>query len=207
MATKVIGKIVLYEPMDQVKITDLLASSDVIVFEVQRQYRLGEVPEMLGAVLPVQFDDLAIDYIEALRNVIDIATWQHQQDTIVYKCVYEAATKTFDFSASYVRDSKDTAGTLTPLVTGQLLNAVFTTPGLEGVVQTIIELPYGQAISAGDSLLLANVGIVLNISATGDSLILDKYSVPFKVQFLQPDTVTGVNYVIDFDLTNRAIEL
>jgi hypothetical protein len=148
MATKVIGKIVLYEALDQDKITDLLAGSDTIVFEVQRQYQLGDVPELLGAILPTQFDT------NVLKNMIDNATWLHQEDAIMYKCNYDAATKTFDFSDSYVRDLKDTSGVLTTVTTGQVLNAVFTTPGLEGSIKTIIALPYGQAISSGDSSLL-----------------------------------------------------
>lgn len=207
MATKVIGKIILYEPLDQDKITDLLAGSDTIVFEVQRQYQLGDVPELLGAILPTQFDDVTIDYIESLKNIIDISTWQHQEDAIMYKCNYDSGTKTFDFSGSYVRDSKDTSGTLTAISTGQILNAVFTTPGLEGSIKTTIELPYGQAISASDSLLLRAVGIFIDdFTSTGDNLVIDVQNVPYKVQFIQPEKVSTVNYVIDFSLTNITIE-
>jgi hypothetical protein len=206
--TKVIGKIVLYEPMDQSKITDLLAGPDTVLFEIERQYALGDVPQTLAAVLPSQFDDVSIDYIEVLKNMIDIATWQHQEDAIVYKCVLDDGTKTFDFSESYVRDSKSTSGTLTSVTTGQVLQAVFTTPGINGTVQTTVELPYGNPLSSGDLLLLRNVGLIIDdIASTGDNLIIETQNVPFKVSFYKPASETSIEYVIDFNLTNTIIEI
>lgn len=202
MATKVIGKIVLYEPLDQNKITDLLAGPDTIVFEVQRQYQLGEVPELLGAIVPAQFDEAV------LKNVIDIATWIHSEDALIWKINYDELTKTFDLSGSYVRDSATTSGTLTAITAGQYINAVFVTPGLEGSIQTVIELPYGQSIDSADVTILNNLGIEIDdIASTGNNLIINVQKVPYRVFFTKPNKYNLLNYVVDFNYKNKNIEI
>ena len=84
MSIKSIGKIVLYEPLTQNKIDALLAGSDIIIFEIERRYVLGDVPELLSAVLPTQFEDVSVDYIEALKNTIDAATFSHEEKAMMW---------------------------------------------------------------------------------------------------------------------------
>lgn len=206
MAIRTIGKIVLYESMNQDKIDAMLFSSDTIVFEIERRYALGEVPELLGAVLPVQFDDVSINYIEALKNVIDASSYIHEENAIVFDVQYTELTKTFDLTSSYVRDVRDTSGALTPVTVGQILLAVFITPGLSKPARTMIELPYGQAVSVGDELLLRQAGIALAASSTGSSLVVDSSSVPYQVEFIRPE-LSLENYVIQFNYKNKTIEL
>ena len=111
MAIKSIGKIVFYESLDQGKITDMLSGSDTIVFEVERRYVGDSLSDLKGMVLPVSLDDVSIDYLQALKDFTDVSLWQHEQNAIVYKGVYNSIDKEFDFTGSYVRNQKDTSTT------------------------------------------------------------------------------------------------
>ncbi len=206
MAIKSIGKIILYEPLDGSKIDDFLSSADTIVFEVERAYNLGQVPPVLSAVLPTQFDDVSIDYIDALKKVIDICSWQHIQDGLFFKINYNNTTKQFDLTNSYVRDSKDTSGSLTAITTGQILMARFSTPGLDETILTDIELPYNQAISNTYKDAIKELGVELNATATGDLFQVVDQKVPYKIEFYKPVAET-LNYVVDFNYKNIKIEV
>jgi hypothetical protein len=206
MATKIIGKIVLYDYLDKAKMDALLLSGDLIVFEIQRQFDYGTVPNNLVAVLPTQFDDVNIDYMTALKDVIDVSSWIHFENAVVYKIKYTVGTKEFDLSASYVRNKKDSSSVMQDIVNGQNLIAVFTTPGLDGAIQTFIDLPYNQAISEPDIAALLAVGIELNLGSTGKLFSIKTQSVPFRVSFIQPASALE-NYVIDFELQNKTIEI
>lgn len=206
MGIKSIGKIVLYEPLDQDKIDELLASSDTIIFEIERGFDLGEIPSIVSAILPTQFDDVSIDYIDSLKELVDISLWQHMEDVLVFKINYDAVTKAFDLTNSYVRDSKATSGSLTAITTGQVLKARFTTPGLDAPVYTVIDLPYGQSISSGDTAALLAVGLDLETVVTGDSFSFKDQTVPYRVEFYKPEAEL-LNYVIDFNYKNKTIEV
>lgn len=206
MAKKIIGKIVLYEPMNQDKIDQWLLGSDLIVFEIQRQYKLGEVPQLLTAVLPSEFTDVTVNYVQALKDVVDISTWKHEENSIFFKINYDSGLKEFDLSESYVRLKKQTVAPFTEPTTGQELKAVFITPGLDGPVSTSIDVNYNELISAGDSSALLAVGIELNLGSTGKLFSIKTQSVPFRVSFIQP-AASLENYVIDFELQNKTIEI
>ncbi len=207
MAIKTIGRIVLYEPLNQDKIDELLASSDTIIFEIERRYVLGNVPDLLGAVLPTQFDDLSIDYIEALKNTIDISTFIHEENAIMFNVKYNPGTKTFDLTESYVRTEKDTTATMGTVTTGQLLDAVFITPGLNGSIKTKISLPFGQAISDPDVDILTDLGLVLDTGHTGSLFTFSEQKVPYMVFFSQPSSVLTEKYSIEFNYQNQTIEI
>lgn len=206
MAIKSIGKIVLYEPMDNQKITELLAGSDTIIFEIERSYDLQDVPPIISAILPAQFYDVSIDYVESLSEIIDVTSWQHLENALIYKVNYDPGTKEFDLSNSYVRDVIGTSGTLTAINTSQVLKARFTTPGLDAPVYTEIDLPYGDPISSMDKSNLTAVGIELDLTVTGDLFSIKTQSVPFKVDFFKPSGEI-LNYVIDFNYKNKTIEI
>lgn len=207
MAIKTIAKIVLYEQLDQDKITALLAGDDTIAFEIERRYILGEMPEMLTAILPTQFEDVSIDYVAAFKNIIDAATWVHEEAAIMFKVNYNSVGKEFDLTSSYVRNIRDTSGTLTAITTGQLLEAVFITPGLDGPVSTVVSLPYNEIISLGDFTALQNVGLTLIDDALGSLFSFAEQKVPYKVIFRQPASEILEKYSIEFELQNKTIEV
>jgi hypothetical protein len=207
MAIKPIGKIVLYEPLNKDKIDALLAGSDTILLEIERKYNLSDVPELLSAVLPTQFVDASVNYILAFKNLVDAATFIHEENAMIWVVNYDSVNKEFDLSASYVRDQKDTSAAQSDIPTKQLLQAIFMTPGLDGPVYTSIELSYGQNISSTDKAALLAVGIELNASASGDLFTIIKQSVPYKVSFYQPASVVTEKYNIQFNYQNLTIEI
>lgn len=207
MALKTIAKITLYEPLNQDKIDAILAGTDTVLLEIERKYQIGVLPEILSAVLPTQFDDVSIDYIEALKLVIDASTWIHEENVVMYKINYESSTKDFDLSDSYIRDQRDTTAAMSVLPSGQALKAVFITPGLSAPVLTTIDLLYGVSIATLDEESLAAVGLVLKSGSKGDAFGFSSQAVPYKVVFYQPETVTTQKYNIDFELQNKPIEL
>lgn len=205
MANRLIGKIVLYENLDQDKLTEILAGTDTVYFQIEQSYLDASNPEMLGVVLPTQFNDVTVDYVDAFKKVVDISTWQMQENAIIWKINFDGVDE-FDLTSSYVRDSKDTLGVLTGITIGTELTAVFYTPSFTGKVRTEITLPYGQAISTTDYEKLLAVGIELNLGYTG-SLFSIKTSVnPIQVDFYKPASVLD-NYVIDFNYKNKTIEI
>lgn len=207
MAIKSIGKIVLYEPLTQDKIDALLSSSDTIIFEIERRYVLADVPELLSAVLPTQFDDISIDYIEALKNLVDVSSFIHEENAMMWVINYNSVNKEFDLTASYIRDKKDTTATMSVIPTGQLLQAVFMTPGLNGPVYTTVDLPYDKTISAIDRNALLAVGLELNLSGTASLFSFSTQSVPYKVMFIQPASIVTEKYSIEFNYQNKTIEI
>jgi hypothetical protein len=207
MAIKSIGKIVLYEPLTQDKIDALLASSDTIIFEIERRYVLADVPDLLSAVLPTQFDDVSVDYIEALKNLVDISSFIHEENAVVFDVKYNETTKTFDLTDSFVRTQKNTTSTMGTVTAGQILNAVFATPGLNGPVYTEIELPFNQAISDTFYDALEAVGLVLDTGYTGSLFTVLEQKVPYKVSFYQPVSVVAEKYSIEFNYQNQTIEI
>lgn len=207
MAIKSIGKIVLYEPLNQDKIDSLLASADTIVLEIERSYQIADVPQNLGAVLPTQFEDITVDYILALKNFIDAVTFIHEENVMMWKVNYNSVLKEFDLTSSYIRDQKDTFGALTDIPTDQVLQADFYTPGIDGFVKTTIDLPYNSAISVPHKEALLAVGIELNLSVTGSLFSVKTQSVPYKVNFIQPSSVVAEKYNIEFNYKNQTIEI
>jgi hypothetical protein len=207
MAIKPIARIVLYEQLDQDKITALLAGTDTIAFEIERRYILGEMPQVLTAILPDQFDDVSIDYIQALKDVVDASTWVHEQDAMMWVINYNSDDKEFDLTSSYIRDEKDTTVVMSGIPTDQLLQAVFMTPGLNGPVYTTVDLPYNGTISTTDRDALLAVGLELNLSITGSLFSVKTQLVPYKVSFIQPSSVLTEKYSIKFNYENQIIEI
>lgn len=207
MAIRSIGKIILYEPLNQGKIDDLLAGTDTVIFEIERRYVLADVPDLLSAVLPTQFDDMSIDYIQALKDIVDASTFIHEENALNFIINYNALDKEFDLTSSYVRDVRDTSGTLGTIPTDQLLNATFITPGLDGPVLTTIELPYAGTISTIDRDKMLAIGLELNLAVTGSVFSIKTQLVPFKVVFSQPASVITDKYSIQFELQNQIIEI
>lgn len=207
MAIKSIGKIVLYEPLTQDKIDALLAGSDTVIFEIERRYVLADVPDLLSAVLPTQFDGFAIDYVDSLKNVIDISSFIHEENAVVFVVKYNSITKEFDLTSSYVRNSADTSAVMGTIVTGQLLQAVFETPGLESSIRTVIDLPFGNTLDITQLNILKDLGVIIDPASTGDFFTISSQSVPYKVSFYQPSSIVTEKYCIEFDLQNKTIEL
>lgn len=207
MAIKPLARIVLYEQLNQDKITALLATSDTVVFEIERRYVLGKMPEVLTAILPVQFTDIAIDYMQAFKDVVDASTWVHEENAIMFKVEYNSVAKEFDLTSSFVRDVRDTSGILGNIVTGQVLEAVFTTPGLDGPVFTTINLPYGQSLDVAELSVLKDNGVLIDPASSGDFFTVTSQLVPYRVFFKQPSAVITEKYSVEFELQNKTIEI
>lgn len=207
MAVRTIGRIILYEQLTQDKIDALLASADTIAFEIERRYILGEMPEVLTAILPTQFDGFAVDYVESLKEVVDVSSFIHEEDAIMFIVKYNSTTKEFDLTSSYVRNNVDSTATMGTVITGQLLKAIFITPGIENPVYTVIDLPFGQSLDTVQLNVLKDNGVIIDPASTGDFFTITTQSVPYKVGFYQPTSVTTEKYSIEFDLQNKTIEL
>lgn len=207
MAIKTIGRIILYEQLSQDKLTTLLASADTIVLEIERRYILGDMPEVLTAILPTQFDGYAVDYVDSLKEIIDITSFVHEEDGIMFIVKYNSTTKEFDLTSSYVRNVPDTSTTMGTVTAGQLLQAIFVTPGLENPVYTTIDLPFGQTLDTMQLAVLKDNGVFIDLTSTGDFIKITSQDVPYKVGFYQPASVTLDKYSIEFDLQNKTIEL
>ena len=207
MAIKVIGKIILYEPLTQAKIDDILASADTVILEIERRYAISDTPEIIGAVLPTQFDDVAVDYIESFKNVVDISSFIHEENVLMYKVNYDSTTKTFDLTDSYIRNEKNSTEAMGVISDGQMLNAVFVTPGLNGPVYTTIELPYNQSIPDADVTKLEDLGLTLAVGHDGALFSFSVQKVPYKVSFYRPEDVVLQKYNIEFNYENLTIEL
>ncbi|OIQ16543.1 MAG: hypothetical protein BM557_09520 [Flavobacterium sp. MedPE-SWcel] len=197
-----IGKITLYERLDKGKLQTWLATGDILLLDVERRYVLADLPDTLPAVLPTQFTDP--DYMDALFNAIDAAAFVHEQGCYVFKVAYDSGVKEFDLRSSYVRNDIDsTTGDAVP--NGIVIKAVFNTPSFPENIKTVISLPYGQPISNEDVTALRAVGLLLNNGSTGSQFSFKQTTVPYTVKFYQPND-SAVNYVIDFDLTDKVIE-
>jgi hypothetical protein len=208
MATKIIGKIVLYEPLSQDEIDAAIAGPDLVVFEIERRFQLTNIPQNLAAVVPTSFDVSYVDYVEAMKLFLDAASFVHLENAFVWKIYYDVTDKEFNLKNSYQRTETNSSKISQTIVSdGQLLNAVFITPGLEGTIETVVALPFEEPISTTDLEALEAVGIELNSGATGSLFSVNSQKVPYKVIFFQPDTVTTENYVIDFNLQNKIINL
>lgn len=207
MALKIIGKIILYEPLNQDKIDAVLAGDDTVILEIERRYKIADKPEILSAVLPTQFEGISVDYIEALKLVFDASTWIHEENVVMYKILYNETTKVFDLTNSYIRNDRDTTSAMGSVASGQLLQAVFTTQDISGVSRTVIDLPYGEVLDIDQLNILKDKGIVINTSSTGDLITVSNQSIPYKVEYVQPSSVVGVAYNIEFELQNKIIEI
>jgi hypothetical protein len=206
MAIKSIGKITLYKSLTQAELTAMLSGTDIIVFEIEKAYELGTTPNYYGAVINSDFAGATPNYIQSLKNIIDASSFLPEQNASIYKINYNSTTKVFDLQGSYVRSNKDTSSSQGIIPVGQILDATFYTPGINGLVATTISLPFGSAISIKDKSSLESVGIELDLSVTGSLFSIKTQKNPFKVVFSKPNAVVG-NYLIDFDLQNIIIEI
>lgn len=206
MAIKVIGKLTLYESLTQDLIDDYVVGSDTVVLQLEQNFSNGLISNVDSLVIDSDLTGFTVDYFQALKDVIDRSVFKFFENSIVFNVVFDNALKSFDLTNSFVRTDVDSTATQGTVTTGQLLKALFVTPGLESPVYTEIDLPYGQAISAGDNTKMTNIGLELNLGGTGDEFSIKIQSVPFKVMFLKPDAVTD-NYVVQFDKQNIIIEI
>lgn len=205
MAIKIIGKIILFETFTQSQIDDLIASTDTIVFQIEQNSSIDvDVNESL--VIDADLTGFSVDYLQALKEVNDRVSFKFFENVCYFNIQYNETTKVFDLSESFVRTNVDTSVSQGSIVTGQMLEAYFITPGIDGNVYTKIDLPYGSAISSSDETKMLNIGLELNLGGTGDLFSIKTQKVPFKVMFVKPDAVTE-KYVINFNYSNQLIEI
>lgn len=206
MAFKRLIKITLYDSFSQTEIDDIISSSDTPFVELDKNYFIGKTEDANSLIVPTELNGYPVNYLDALKKVIDISTFKYEQNLKVFIVQYNEIDKEFDLTASYVRTNIDTTAAQGTITTGFEIEAVFVTPGLEGVVETTVTLPFNSPISTTDLAALTAVGLDMNFGATGSLFSLKTQSVPFKVRFNQP--VTSVeNVLIKFPLRDITIEI
>src|SRR5690554_7996671 len=101
---KSLTKITLLEPLTREKIAAMIRNEDLVVVQVERSYPCGDVPELLTLSLPAQ---VGATFLQSLEDVLDEASWIHEQDAFVFVASYTSGV--IDLSRSYMRAAKDTA--------------------------------------------------------------------------------------------------
>ena len=201
-----IGKIVLYQRLDRAALDAMLTAGDDIVLDIERRYVINDLPDAIAVTLPEAWPATGgFDFVESLVNVIEAAAWSHEQDCLVWNVAYDADGKAFDLSGSYVRTSIDSADGAA-IDDGSVLLARFTTPALPAAVNTVLTLPYGEALDSAELAALEVVGIEIELGATGTAFAIKTQKVPFQVQFYRPADALK-NYVMNFPLAGQIIEI
>lgn len=199
-----IGKITLYQRLDRATLEAMIAAGDDIILDVERRYMINNLPDSLAVTLPAAWPATGgVDFIASLVNVAEAAGWSHEQDCIVWKVAFDAGTKAFDLSGSYVRDSIDSADG-SPVPDNTVLLARFNTPGFPAV-NTVLSLPFNEPLDSGEVAALNAVGIELELGPTGTLFSIKTQKVPFTLRFYRPEFATK-NYVMDFPLTDQIIQ-
>ena len=201
-----IGKITLYQRLDRATLDAMIAAGDDIILDVERRYVINNLPDNLAVTLPAAWPATGgVDFVASLVNVVEAAGWSHEQDCIVWKVAYDDATKEFDLTDSYIRDSIDSA-VGSAVHDGTVLLARFVTPSLPASVSTVLTLPFNQALDSVEVAALMAAGIELELGATGTLFSIKTQKVPFQLRFYRPADATK-NYVMDFPLTDKIIEI
>lgn len=206
MAIKIIGKIVLFEAITQDLLDSYVAGSDTVVLQLEQNFTNGPVLDTNSLVIDSELTGFATDYFQALKDILDRSVFKFFENSVFFNVIFDVGTKAFDLSGSFVRVDVDSTVSQGSVITGQLLKAMFITPGLEGPVYTEIDLPFNDVISVGDYTKMTNIGLDLNLGGTGDVFSIKTQLVPFKVIFFKPDVVLE-NYVINFNKNNETIEI
>lgn len=195
-----IAKITLYEAVDADKIQDWIDAGDKLIVDVDRSYTLADVPMGLVGVFPDQFTPFGNLYTEALKNALHAAAWVHAAGSFYFKVKLTASK---NFSVDGYLWASDDVGDTSPIPDGTVLLAEFTTPGLPDSVKTVIALPYNQAISPADFVVMNDLGLTLQAGSTGSNFRITGKTA-CTVRFFQP-TDSTVNYLVDFNAENQII--
>lgn len=205
MAIRVIGKIILFESLSQSQINDLINSDDTIVFQLE-QTCSNDVRTYDSLILDADLTGFSTDYLQAIKDLNDRISFKFFENACCYNIDYNEISKVFDLRQSFVKTDIDTSASQGSIVTGQMLEAYFITPGIDSNVFTKIDLPYGNSISTADEAKMLNIGLELNLGGTGSLFSIKTQKVPFKVMFVKPDVVPE-KYIIKFNKENQLIEI
>lgn len=187
-----IGTFTLSKRMDRVDIDAMISASEPINIVINDSYA--------GASeITVDIASLDSTRIEGFKRVIDCATWQIEEDALIWKIKLD--TKTINLESSYVRNRIGTDGTLTDITVSAPLKVRFEVPGFTAASYREIELYYGDDFNPADLTLLDEIGI--SLSGNGSEFTITN-SIECKVSFSKPSIITDV-YVIDFNGANTVI--
>lgn len=156
----------------------------------------GAIPAVGSLVV----NDMDVDTLEAFKVFCDAMTYEWEAGLPIVKVGYNAGTKTFDFSGSYLRDKVETQD-VTALATNFPVKVIFELPGFEVNPTVEITYPYNGIISTEDKELAEVKGIVITMSGIGFNI---NNETDVKVSFGKPDAEPGV-YVIDYPAANTII--
>lgn len=145
----------------------------------------------LPATATLKYSELSTDEKEALNVVLDKLSFAVESSAIVF--TIDRDGKSFDLSASYVRDAQSTDTPVTAVTDGQSLLVRFEVPGFTTNTVREITLFYNEAFLTADLDDLAEIGIT--ITGNGEAFTIDNDR-ECRVSFLKPDLVTDL-YVIN----------
>lgn len=184
MAIIKIATITNHVRIDQAYLDAASLAGDTLQIEVQNKY-LNQVTTMdYPGTLPAQYED-------AVKDAIDIATYQSEGDAVVVKAQFNAGTHTL--TGSYKRSGEASTGDA--LGSGELVMLVFTIGHLNATgneLQIGLTLENGVALDTVEVNTLAGYGIT--VSGTGDDVDISS-TVPYKIQCAAPDAAIP-QYVI-----------
>lgn len=149
----------------------------------------------------IQFvGDMDTDTLEAFKVYMDFVSYQYEATFPIVKVAFDAGTKTFDLSGSYLRDKVETQA-VTALTDNMPITVRFEFPGFESNKVVEITYPYNGEISVADKDLLAESGVVVTMDGVGFNVT---NSIDCKVYFAKPESEAGT-YVIDYPAVNTIL--
>jgi hypothetical protein len=158
---------------------------------------VNEYSENLVATTTVSINDLVSGDLSSLKGIIDFLTVAIEPSALIFNVLLDG--KIFNLQDSYVRDIKDTSGTLTAIANGTPLIVRFEIPGFEGNQIFDLSLWYNQAFSPTE---IEDLRATLAIFVTGDgSEFTIANDTICKVSFLKPIPTSDV-YVIKSEAEN-----
>ncbi|WP_431471903.1 hypothetical protein I5168_11890 [Nonlabens sp. SCSIO 43208] len=188
MATIKIATLRNHVRVDQDFIDDATAAGDVLQVEVINGY-LGEAPVL------VDYDSLSGMYQKAIKDSIDVATYQNEDPAKVFKVSFDGTTHTLD---GYVRTGIPSSGTA--LTSSDELIVVFTIAwfnGLNNQLELPLTIAAGQALQSTETDVLATYGIT--VSGNSDSFSVST-TTPYKLNAAAPLAASDYVIVRDYDI-------
>ncbi|RZJ33718.1 MAG: hypothetical protein EOO51_12565 [Flavobacterium sp.] len=186
-------QIILNERLDRERIDDTLPSP-LYIEVINNYYPDGSASAIIDA------NDLGISYLEALKKVIDQASYEFEADAFVW--VIAKTAKTFDLSGSYIRNQLPTAKPYDGIADGMPLKVRFDKPGFETNSYLEIDLWYNMDFNPADVSALAAFGI--DLTGDGSEFTIDN-AIECKVSFRKPESESAEAYVIDYLDANTII--
>ena len=180
--------------------------SDRKIIEAAATASLPYFIDIINNILPdapatSTLDILTMDssYVEAFKKVIDTATFEVEAGVLVWNIYNDG--RDFSLTDSYVRNSKDTSGTLTAISDGQPIKMRIEIPGFSSSNFREIDLWYNQDFNPTDLDLMLEIGVT--ITGNGANFNIAN-TIDCKMSFSKPTAITDT-YFVNFPTINDII--